>query len=627
MKKMKKMICATLAVLMLICVFSGCDKTDAMERFKAKNEIFTYEVVDPEKTTLIVSRTGNIDAAAFLDEFEAINQDIQVIYIDITGGNAECRPAIDWVMNGCAPDIMITTSAFISDEEAEEYYVNLSVNPVIENFVAEALQRTSINANVYRLPGPSNINCMVYNKTLFTQYGWKVPNTFDEFIDLCNQIKKDTNGKVQPWNPNAKYSNELITAIEAFVYEETLGGVDNRAWFNDYLEGNANFAGHMEPYFNVLQRLIDNGILREEHFTYSATTRGKEFRAGEIAMINSPITDFDNEEFDFGYMSFPTTKGKVGYVNDTYSCYVSIPKKENSEEVQDAIDRFLRYFSTPEGQQVLIGSSMKISNVKNVPLNQSDDFAALKETIEAGHLFEYFDFSGGQYIGRANLYQLAFDMTSGEKSVADCIAEVDSQPRERAEKEQPEQPEIIARAENLTILETSFYIADCYREKANADIGLIVNNEAYRGNLMRIFPGEITAAFVNVLKPRSFENDSTLVKVSMTGAQLLEALNHPFTYEDAESNSVYAYSGLKCEIAPWRPLGEKYISVTLADGSAIEPEKLYSVAIWDGTVSAEYITEVTEAFEGSFEDIITAKMLADGVVAPANDGRVTLVWD
>ena len=93
------------------------------------------------------------------------------------------------------------------------------------------------------------------------------------------------------------------------------------------------------------------------------------------------------------------------------------------------------------------------------------------------------------------------------------------------------------------------------------------------------------------------------------------------------SNSIYAYSGLKCEVAPWNELGQKYLSVTLADGTALQMDKLYTVAIWDGTVADAYITQTLETYEGTWEALMTEKLVADGAIAPAKDGRIKLVWN
>lgn len=629
------MLCAMMAMATVLgCAKEAAEAPAATEapktgatRFTAENEIYTYEPIDPAKTTLVVASTGNIFLEPFSRLFEEKNPDIQIVQLDITGGDDPVRPVVDWVTHGMAPDVMFTPTGIFPDEVTVAYFEDLSAHPVVANYQAEALNRSAVDANIYWLPGPSKVDCMLYNKTLFKQYGWKVPKTFDEFVEVCLQIREDTNGEVQPWNPNAKYGMELLRVMEGFVYAEVFGGLENRTWYREFIQGRSTFKGHMEPYYAALQTLIDNNLLLEEHFSYSATTRGKEFEAGKIAMYNYPVSIIDSDRFVFDFMPFPTTQGEEGFVCDTVNCLIGVPKKEHTDAEREAIDRFLAFLSSAEGQQAFIGKLLMFSNVKGVPLNRAEHLAALQPAIEQGRMFELMDFRGPPGAPQFGMHTDALALLKGEKTVAECIAAVDAQPYPLAGAAAKAAPEVIATAaQDFTILETSAYLADMYREATGADIGLINNCHAYRGNLMRIFKGDLTAAHVQTLKPRSFANGSTLVKVSMTGRQLMDALNDPVGNEDI-SNTVYAFSGLTCTVAPWKPLGEKVLSVTLSDGTAIDPDKLYTVACWDGTVKEPYITEVTETYEGTFEQHLTKKLKAEGSIAPANDGRITLVWE
>ena len=382
----------------------------------------------------------------------------------------------------------------------------------------------------------------------------------------------------------------------------------------------------MEPLYEALQTLIDNGILKEEHFNYSATARGKEFQDGLIAMYNAPIAHMTGAKYEFGYMPYPTTSGELGYVNDTFSSMLCVPKKEHTDAETDAIDRFLTFYGSVEGQQALISESLMVSNVKGVPLDDSEVVAGIEGVIAQGHMFSRLDFPGpGARTWTVKDNALA--MIAGEKTTAEIIADIDAHPYKTAEEAGAASGAKLADVtEDFTTLEFSFYIADMYRETAGADIGLINHGIAYRGNLVQIYAGEIFDHCMYPLRPRSFANDSTLIKVSMTGQQLMDALNHPVGNE-CIADSVYAFSGLRCEVAPWNELGGKYLSVKLTDGSALEPDKLYTAAFWAGSVSDEYITEVLETYEGTWDELMAAKLLADGTIAPADDGRIKLIWD
>lgn len=64
---------------------------------------------------------------------------------------------------------------------------------------------------IYALPYAANAAGILYNKDMFEEYGWTIPETWDEFITLCDEIKavgiqplylgyKDTWTCLAPWN-------------------------------------------------------------------------------------------------------------------------------------------------------------------------------------------------------------------------------------------------------------------------------------------------------------------------------------------------------------------------------------------------------------------------------------------
>ena len=615
-------------VLMLLCgILTACAGNAGARRWKeltAKNEIVTYQKLSKDKITLIVSVTGNISIKKLCDAFANKNPEIQIVNIDITGVNKMRRPVIDLLESGQAPDIMFLAENMVGGKELVDYFIDLSNHPVVTAYQAEALIRNAVNSKIYLLPGPSKVECMVYNKTLFEQYGWKVPETNEEFIALCLQITEDSQGTIEAWNPNAKYSNDFNVAMQGLLYGELFAGVENRTWYNEFCMGNAQYTGHMEPMYEMIQTLIDHNILREEHFSYSATTRRKEFGDGKIAMINHPVDQYDNEEYKYSYFPFPGKSKETSYMSDFFSFNAGVVKKEYSKEETEAINCFLEFLSSTEGQEILIGDTMMVSNVKEAVSINNQYLSVLQPVINGGRMFTRLTFNNEEGNAIVSFHADAQKILTGEKTAEECIAAADRSKVTPQNKVSDEPENLATVAEDFSILELSFYYADMYKEKAGAEIGLIVNNEAFRGNLYRIFNGELTKYDVTVMKPRSFDNGSTLVRAKMTGAQLLDALNHPRGNEKT-ADAVYAYSGLRCEIAPWNPLGEKYLSIKLADGTAIDTEKMYTVAFWAGTVFDEYITEV-EQIEGTFEEILTEKLLKDKTLTPINDGRIKLVW-
>jgi len=494
----------------------------------------------------------------------------------------------------------------------------------------------SSGGRVYELPGPSKFMGIAYNKTLFDRYGWQTPKTFDEFLALCDRITADTGGTVVPYNANAKYAQDYVAGLEGFSYGQLFSGVENAAWYDGLIEGDTTFSGHMEPFFDMVQKMVDHGALNEAAFDFSYTTRNKEFAAGGIAMINEYTTTkfATDDDSEIAFMPFPSTDGNSTYLATRSNFTVCETVRDRSDAQAKAAEAFLEYISSPEGQRAYIGDTVLVSHVDGVTTNTATLDPALSDAFAGGRVFERIDFAGGNVPGALNMTNAIRDATKkavkGSATSAQAAASLDETLSgaiaDPASVKPEESPVLATVSTDFSVLQTSEYEADMFRDITGADIALIPDNSIYRGNIHRMFAGDLTKNAVINMLPRSFENGSTLVKVEMTGQQLLNALDNPPDYNGGTSDCIYAFSGLKATVAPTEPLGSKYVSVTLADGSAIEPAQTYTAAFWKGMVSDGYIETVVQTYEGSFTDLLAAQVSAAGTLAPIDDGRLTLNW-
>lgn len=527
---------------------------------------------------------------------------------------------------------MITSTNLVNNSFQQQYFEDLSANEVTDRFQKVALKNIAIGNKIYALPGISKLNAIQYNKTLFEQYGWTIPKSFDEFVTLCKTIESTTD--IDSFNPNAKYNTSINPFLEALCYNDVFAGIENRQWMADFISGKATFAPHIKPMYDMFQKLIDNKIVVESDYTFSATERGKAFLSGKIAMINNDVGTLSSDTYDFDYFPFPSTSADEGWVLESMESELGIPKKARSAAVNDAINKFLDFYASPEGQTAVIGNTALSSNLK-LSYFKSTSFAlskSMSSAIDVGNKFSIINFSDETTQLKIDFSAELLNMIKGVRTADQSMAYVQYNCRTTVVKN----PIKIAEAtENFSVLEMSQMFADMFKEETGADIGLIANCIAFRGNLLQLYKGEITDLMIPHFKPRSYANKSVLTKVKMTGAQLLGALDKPMGKNAAE-NCIYAFSGLKCTVAPWNDLGSKMLSVTLADGTPIDTEKYYTVACWQGTVFDEFITETVETYgnfnnsytspNSSFDALFTKYLKAKGTVAPAKDGRITLVW-
>ena len=603
----------------------------------AADEIFSYRREDPRKTTITAAVLGNDSAYALAAKYEESHPDTQIVLINMQQGGKDYSPARDWLEHGYRPDLVFNLDLSLQDPAFEE---DLSAYPILSRYTASSLEEFARDGRIYCLPGPAKVMAIAYNKTLFGKYGWKLPDSFDGFVRLCDRIDADTGGKIRPYQPNGKYTLDFMAGMEAFAYGPLFSGVANHAWYDSWLSGKAPFSKHMRPIYEMAARMAEHGILKASDFSYSYTSRTRAFYEGRIAMIEvMTISSFPaDSSFEFAYMPFPALDGSEGCLPLRADYNVCVPKKSRSTTEQKALETFLDYFSTPEAQDTYIGKGIMQSPLKSAAKDPDSRRSAgsLNTALSNGRAFSRIDFSAQS--GNTDVLELIrgefLSIASGKMDIDAALADFEARyPQIRAKAVGPgsgadRAGDILAAVKNdFTVLETSEYIADKFREASGADIALIPDNSLYRGNIHRMFSGSIDAGMLVPMTPRSLDNGSALIKARMSGAQLLAALNDPPDYDGARADCIYAASGLKIRAAPWNEPGGKYLSVSLADGSALVPDAQYTVAFWQGMVRDKYIAETVTVYPGSYSDILGAALKKDRAIAPAKDGRMTLVWN
>ncbi|MDO4581938.1 MAG: extracellular solute-binding protein [Bacillota bacterium] len=633
--KTRLFICLT-CLLLSLALLAGCvssSEPDLLAEYTQDNEIRSYQKLDPDKITLNITVAGNVYPEAANARFMELYPNCQIVMDDVACvqyGNSLYK----YFANGSDCDLLyLSVYSNMSNvyDNLTPYLMDLSLNPVLQNYHQSALGSYEVDGKVYFLPGPSDMMMIAYNKTMFDAYGWQEPQTYDEFLRLCEQITEDTGGEVVPFNPNAKYASYLVPFFMLSSYDRIFSHVSDWQWLNDFMNGNAAFTGHMEPFFTDAQKMMDIGVLSEEMFTYSAGRRGNEFAEGKIAMCNftfSAVTG--NGNFEIGYMPIPGEQAGEGYVlTENYYNLCAVEQENRSEEKEALVQAYLEFISTVEAQQLFIGDSAMISYVNGTI--QNTIVAAnpsLADAVENGRMTSNVTFQNDGYdMIRLEIREQLIKMQAGETDVAGACAGVDAYAAAyfagNIEKDLP--VPLGTATETFTIFETSLYFCEKFIEETGADIALFTTNINYRSNSQRIFAGTVDTWDIIGLNPRNFDADHCLTVVEMTGENLLLALNNPG--ESGELNCVYASAGLKTVINPWNEEGERYLSVTMADGTPVEADKTYRVAIWSGSVAERYISSVVETYPGTFIEQLTKWVTADGTISPASDGRCTLVWE
>ena len=237
---------------------------------------------------------------------------------------------------------------------------------------------------IYGLPYAANAAGILYNEDMFVEHGWKIPETWDEFIALCDTIEeegivpiylgfKDTWTCLAPWNALA------VGLTDSDVY-------------NQVNKGNTTFEKEYKEVAEKMKMLIN--YAEPNPYAYSYNDACTAFARGEAAMytIGSyavPQIKSVNPDMNINSFTFPANESKEDNVlNSGIDLNFSVMKE--SSEKKEAIYEVLSFLYEDETIQIYLddqgGITCKEGNFK-VP----NEIRGMREYIEVGKVADFHD--------------------------------------------------------------------------------------------------------------------------------------------------------------------------------------------------------------------------------------------
>lgn len=237
---------------------------------------------------------------------------------------------------------------------------------------------------IYGLPYAANAAGILYNEDMFVEHGWEIPETWDEFIALCDTIEeegivpiylgfKDTWTCLAPWNALA------VGLTDSDVY-------------NQVNKGNTTFEKEYKEVAEKMKMLIN--YAEPNPYAYSYNDACTAFARGEAAMytIGSyavPQIKSVNPDMNINSFTFPANESKEDNVlNSGIDLNFSVMKE--SSEKKEAIYEVLSFLYEDETIQIYLddqgGITCKEGNFK-VP----NEIRGMREYIEVGKVADFHD--------------------------------------------------------------------------------------------------------------------------------------------------------------------------------------------------------------------------------------------
>ena len=250
----------------------------------------------------------------------------------------------------------------------------------------------SYRDRIYGAPFFPSAEVVWYNKDLFKKYGWKRPQTWDEFLDLCAQIKNKgyipvAMGGQEPWTILYPYMYlvDRLAGSELYAMAKTRQTTFNRM---EFVEA-----------FRLLKQLADRGYLPNQVLSLNYMEASQLLLQNKALMMFMGdweylrLTNQRRQDFDkWDFFPFPVLRGGKGSSQNIIGAVAgfSIKRSENS---QIAI-KFLEFLASRESLidcYQLTGKLVALSTpyISEEDLPQSKEMAQL--LTRASSLTQWWD--------------------------------------------------------------------------------------------------------------------------------------------------------------------------------------------------------------------------------------------
>ena len=199
-RKIQKGISVAVGIVMALTSLTGC--TQSSESGKVEVELVSYK---PEAVDVFEE---------IAERFNATHEDI---HLTIDSPNEAMTILKTRFIREDYPDIVgiggdINYSNFLDAELFMDISDLEETGMVKQSYLDIDKELEFIpQEGIYALPYVANTAGMLYNKEMFEEHGWEIPETWDEFLTLCEEINasgiqplyfgyKDTWTCLAPWN-------------------------------------------------------------------------------------------------------------------------------------------------------------------------------------------------------------------------------------------------------------------------------------------------------------------------------------------------------------------------------------------------------------------------------------------
>ncbi len=610
--------------LCMALLLTACEKTET----RTVEDIWTQKTIPEGKIPVTIL----VKYAFSINEFErAAEKKFPQLDIIQVGNYTFDRGLVEYqrrLEHDDLTDIVMTWPLDVGKEYWKDRLLDLSSMPFTSRYSTSMLNSIAVDGKLYYLPGPAQVRGILYNKTLFEEKGWQVPHGFDSFVELCKTIEASGMRSLQL---GFKNSEVLDTAFVGYGYRSCYSSPADAQWIVDYNKGKGSFSSHFSPALDIFQAMIAAGIWKKSDLDVDYAERESMFFNRQCAMVEDSVLlarlvghGFAGLRDEFALMPFFNPGEPSDWARLYMVCYIGLNKhlaEPQNKAKYELILNVLDYISTPEGQTALAADTgAMFSSVKSVPPPNIPEIQDLAPALGHGRYAIFPELKNAQEALRQGLA----GMLAGTLTRDDLIRMVDKQ--NLSPPLSTSDAVLGVATADFTLIETGNFLTDAMRSKSGADIALFLDNGKdgrYNGKGIsaRLYEGPQTLDDVSrILPDLKLGEIGELLVVTMTGENLISTLEYTLPVERYGRGWFYYFSGLRMEYDVSAEPGTRIHKLSDVNGSPIDPQRIYTIAVMDASVPEDAVQSVTKTGI-LIRDLFSDAIRSQKSISPRGDGR------
>lgn len=305
----------------------------------------------------------------FESEHKNITLEIQNVSSDQYYNTLQTR-----LLSGDPPDLITTEpeEAKYITEAKNGYLMDITNEAFLKNLIPSTLQSVKLNEKIYGIPYDTSSLVVFYNKKIFKNNGVEVPSSYNEFLNVCKELKEKG---VAPISYGIK--DEYVTAFLPYQIAPTAVYEKNPNWDDDLTAGKVKFnSSEWKRVFNVpfdLKQYMNDG--GKNALGIGDQQSVELFASGKAAMTctgtwATSVIRSANPNIDLGLFPFPANQD--GEENWIISSPGQIMAMSATTQHPEECKEYLKCWASKDYAQQWTNSAKAISTVEGV----SNDYDA-----------------------------------------------------------------------------------------------------------------------------------------------------------------------------------------------------------------------------------------------------------